>query len=120
MPRTKSTLVFRTGSLTCRISATFFNQKVRSKGHLFLLNTYGGGLKTASHSLMLLPSKGRLYSATLWIRAYYKVAGAGMSTSGSLEMLAVTLPPSGTREVVQDEGPDTSCPSSQPSRVPET
>lgn len=26
-----------------------------------------------------------------------------MSTSGSLEMLAVTLPPSGTREAVQDE-----------------
>lgn len=26
-----------------------------------------------------------------------------MPTSGSLEMLAVTLPPSGTREAVQDE-----------------
>lgn len=63
MPRAKSTLVFRTGSLTCRISATFFHQKVRSKGHLFLLNAYCGELKMARHSLMLLPSKGRLYSA---------------------------------------------------------
>lgn len=127
MPRAKSTLVFRTGSLTCRISATFFNQKVRSKGHLFLLNAYCGGLKMTRCSLMLLPSKGRLYSATLWIRAYsvtcfhkHKVTGAGMSTSGSLEMLAVTPPPSCTREAVQDGRSDTSCPSSHASGVPKT